>query len=118
MKNLCKTNEILSEAVESLSMGLNEASRGRIDNKRIRKIIKMAAAETDIKSIKAWLLNDARGFFEKQVRHWWDIAQNSVAFNDVSDEEVDNQIALMILYKAIDAEAKDLAKQKRKRVKF
>ena len=75
----------------------------RIDPRRAREILRIAADATESDEVKAWLTWDEKGTWEKTVGELFEIAQQHPGFGTLSAPQVNGEIADMVRFYALSA---------------
>lgn len=82
---------------------------------RARGIVKLAAKGARLKSIKSWLTLDERGTWEQAARKMVESTAERAAELNLTDAQVDEQIAIMLRLQATEAMLRDAKKREGKR---
>ena len=77
---------------------------------RARRIVKLAATKTTVEYLRTWFLRDERGGWEKDAIRLIDTSAARATELKLTDDEVDEQCALMLVYLGLSALEKNLKK--------
>ena len=77
-----------------------------ISTERARKVVRMAAAQVETPSTKDWLFADRLGTWETRARVALEATAEKAATWDLSEDEVDRQVALYLAHLACEAALK------------
>jgi len=83
------------------------------DRRRARSILGLAAKETSIKMVKSWLTQDEKGTWEKMVLDLLDRVEDKAKKLNLSDRDVNDQIATMVALRALDSVGGAMKRRKR-----
>jgi len=79
---------------------------GSYDYERVRKIVRLAAAQVKNPSTKSWLLADERGTWEKDARDLLEKSADKARELGMSEDQVNEEIANYLGYLALTASLK------------
>lgn len=77
---------------------------GPRDPARLRRIVSLASARTEISSVRAWLFEDPRGTWESLARKLLESSEERACDLGLTEAQVDDQAADAILLFALRAE--------------
>lgn len=111
--NMRDANSLI-DILDAAVLSPTENPTNMSDTERARKIVKLAAKKTKIKSVKHWLEFDERGVWEKEARHLIEKTSEKAKTAGWNDEAVDDQIADYLVFLALEATLKDAKKRGKK----
>lgn len=85
-----------------------------IDHQRARKIVKLAITETENVYLKAWLDEDSRGVWEQDALTLIELSRSRAVMLGLIDEQVDRQIACVLVVRGLTVLLEDAKKRKAK----
>ena len=86
-----------------------------IDHQRARRIVKLATTETTNRFLKAWLDEDSHGVWEQDALTLIDLSHSRADTLGLTAEQVDQQIAAVLVVRGLTVLLDDARKRKGKR---
>ena len=82
------------------------------DKDRARRIVKLAATETEITFLKSWLEEDEHGVWERDALTLIEKSADEARMRELTEEQVDAEIALVLVIRGLTVLLNDAKKRK------